>query len=952
MMAFISAFAGFFFDEISKKATGQLFDLLYSHFTHESFEKKFSKTVKNSLVDLKTDFPDYDTAFMKFLENRKNHEHLLKLLFIRGDFDAKNIKKYIAEAGIENEDLIETFISILKKNLLLEEDFRLILMNNELLVSILGIHERLEVLINNSNISGDTLLKIKENLEKENTIDKEKLNKFLNDYRNNCKRNLTELNFVNFGLKSSIKKERKNIKDIYVEPNFRRKFPESENERLPISRILKVETNLIVLGKPGTGKSLFANYLMYDFLSSESSLTTLPLKIELRKYLNYKVNTRKNIITYLEVLIEESYGLKISETELRRIFHKDDLKIVFFFDGLDEIFDSNLKIEVKNDIQNFSSNYPNVKVIVTSRIDGYTDAAFDSTFTECNIIPFNRKQIKEFIEKWYDAKNLENNDKQEYLNLVENIFDLSDDLISNPLLLTLIVILYRNNLKLPESKLEIYSSCTETLVSQWEDSKQLSIDIDSKLLKKRKSIFTDLAFWQYEINSEKDLNEKLSFPFVKHKVAEIINNQLELEDDWEAAMCYADNFLNYAEKRSIYFENNFTHKTFLEYYTARWIFTNYYLKHQNRALFNELIVKYSSNSYWSVVLELLINMIDDIQNDNSELDNLFSFLLKNQSDSLAFMVEILPVVNHIGKSTKRELIRSGINFCIDNLEYNAEIEFKDDSKNKIVFNVFSSIQAILKHKELKNILFETFNNDIYLAVKHDKSKILKYLCFFGELNYHNDCNIPFPYFKLLQELRNEDANIIRGYFNAIKKGKNDYYDEYLKECEEFFGRNNIFKKLKSFYTFEGNWNKPIAEFIDYYLIDNKVSPKQFEEQINKFNLSKEEFNLLFKDSMEDVRFVELEFFIIRMNELRDYQCPYIRCLVGLKFINPLILFAHSVSDKEKYQKNSFIDYLKEKIEDPDLEEILVHSFQNVSLPVIEKVKAYCGLSDNDEFLLN
>ncbi|WP_206666459.1 hypothetical protein, partial [Peribacillus simplex] len=60
----------------------------------------------------------------------------------------------------------------------------------------------------------------------------------------------------------------------------------------------------------------------------------------------------------------------------------------------------------------------------------------------------------------------------------------------------------------------------------------------------------------------------------------------------------------------IYFDNNFTHKTFHEYYTALYIFQNSDAK-GNKDLRDEIINKYITNSYWFIVLELLISMIDE-----------------------------------------------------------------------------------------------------------------------------------------------------------------------------------------------------------------------------------------------------------------------------------------------------------------------------------------------------
>jgi predicted NACHT family NTPase len=46
-------------------------------------------------------------------------------------------------------------------------------------------------------------------------------------------------------------------------------------------------------------------------------------------------------------------------------------KVLVMFDGLDEVFDPAQREEVITDIHRFTNDYPNVRVIVTSRIIGY-----------------------------------------------------------------------------------------------------------------------------------------------------------------------------------------------------------------------------------------------------------------------------------------------------------------------------------------------------------------------------------------------------------------------------------------------------------------------------------------------------------------------------------------------------------------------------------------------------
>jgi hypothetical protein len=332
-------------------------------------------------------------------------------------------------------------------------------------------------------------------------------------------------------------------------------------------------------------------------------------------------------------------------------------------------------------------------------------------------------------------------------------------------------------------------------------------------------------------------------------------------------------------------------------------------------------------------------MIDDIQNDNSELDNIFETIIEKQKDSLAFVVEMLPVINHVGKALKKEIITKGIFHCINELDYKSDIEFKDDLDNKGVFNVFSALQKLLDYSDLKIVMFEILSNDIFQKLQNDEKKEINYFGFFGELNYHSEENIPFPHHSLFKKYATKNPNLIRGYFNFIKKTSNDYYQEYIIDCETYFGRENVFLKLKSFYTFEGNWNRPIEEFIDYYSKD-----ENFENILLNQRLSPEEYESLYVDISENFSYSKVDDFINTMNNLSNYKDSHVKCLVGLKALGSLLFLRYSfVIDKVSNTRDKFIEKVSSEITDDKLMELIRYFNDNPKESPTEKMKKYCGL---------
>lgn len=72
------------------------------------------------------------------------------------------------------------------------------------------------------------------------------------------------------------------------------------------------------------------------------------------------------------------------------------------FDGLDELLDSSRRADVSSIIERFCTEYPLVKVLVTSRVVGYDQARLDDRqFTRFMIRGFDDDQVKAYVLKGF-----------------------------------------------------------------------------------------------------------------------------------------------------------------------------------------------------------------------------------------------------------------------------------------------------------------------------------------------------------------------------------------------------------------------------------------------------------------------------------------------------------------------------------------------------------------------
>ncbi|MEM8723873.1 MAG: NACHT domain-containing protein, partial [Cyanobacteria bacterium P01_G01_bin.39] len=128
---------------------------------------------------------------------------------------------------------------------------------------------------------------------------------------------------------------------------------------------------LVILGDPGSGKSTLLQYLAVAW--AELPTRDLPdhpltILIELQKYIqDFTENRCQNFLQYLHQ--GSNWICHLNQHELDTRFKQQSATILF--DGLDEVFDPVLRGNVIAQIHNFTQTYPNVKVVVTSRIIGY-----------------------------------------------------------------------------------------------------------------------------------------------------------------------------------------------------------------------------------------------------------------------------------------------------------------------------------------------------------------------------------------------------------------------------------------------------------------------------------------------------------------------------------------------------------------------------------------------------
>ncbi len=394
----------------------------------------------------------------------------------------------------------------------------------------------------------------------------------------------------------------------------------------PLHSVLDIFQNkqtykyIVILGDPGSGKSTLLQYQALDWveqtLDKREFNLPIPLLIELRTYMrNHNDGHCQNFLEFYH----QSPGClcHLNQRKLHEQLKAGNALVMF--DGLDEVFDPRKREDVVTAIHRFTNEYPNVQVIVTSRVIGYKPQQLrDAGFQHFMLQDLEPKQIKDFINRWHEETFNNSVDKERKRERLQRAIDESKaiaELAGNPLLLTMMAILNRNQ-ELPRDRATLYEQASRVLLYQWDvEAKLLTVsDIDPYTidLKDKQAMLRQVAYTMQAAETglagnliSKDELENTLFSYLQdigvaqpRRIARLMIEQLR---ERNFILCYlgADYYA-------------FVHRTFLEYFCA-WEFVWQFKETQTlsiEGLKTEVFGKHWQDESWHEVLQLIAGMIE------------------------------------------------------------------------------------------------------------------------------------------------------------------------------------------------------------------------------------------------------------------------------------------------------------------------------------------------------
>jgi predicted NACHT family NTPase len=412
-----------------------------------------------------------------------------------------------------------------------------------------------------------------------------------------------------------------------IQNNIRLEFIRFGLSQLHQKRIAGYEAilkyfKLMVLGKPGSGKTTFLQSIAIHCNKGTLKTDCLPIFVSLKSFAE-DMSTNPNI-SLLNYLGQIAKTCNILEQEIETILHHG--KVIVLLDGLDEVPEKESDKVIK-EIRYFTEQFYKNQIVIACRIAAHKYQF--KGFTQVEIADFTKEQIWAFVEKWFGsvAKNCPTDGKvlaaefMQKLELPEN--DRIRELVTTPILLNLTCLVFQRVKNFPHLRSELYKQGLDLLLVRWDEARGIKRDEfyqNLSLLQKIKLLSRIAASTFARGNrffSEAQIQQLISDYLSELRQAPTDVDALQLDSTALLKSIEAQHGLLIEQARGIY---SFSHLTFHEYFTAREIIATAnpqtlqeFATHFNERSWREVFLLvsemlYSSNDLW-VLLKQQINIL-------------------------------------------------------------------------------------------------------------------------------------------------------------------------------------------------------------------------------------------------------------------------------------------------------------------------------------------------------
>ncbi|WNG47276.1 NACHT domain-containing protein [Archangium minus] len=257
-----------------------------------------------------------------------------------------------------------------------------------------------------------------------------------------------------------------------------------QRRSLDATQVELEEPVMVLLGDPGSGKTTLLHYLALRAIGSEQAERKgrLPLFVPLAAYDEYLRRTDDT------ATLEQFLALHCTRwshlSGLESLFHRalEEGRALVLLDGLDEVLELTTRRRVAQQVSDLLQKWEGRgnRFVLTSRFIGYREVRLPGRWPHYMVLDFGPEEIERFAHKWSEAfevlaaggersPGVLQRARQEARALLADVHSKPgvEHLASNPLLLTMLAQLRRQEGQLPARRIELYARYVRMLLEHW-----------------------------------------------------------------------------------------------------------------------------------------------------------------------------------------------------------------------------------------------------------------------------------------------------------------------------------------------------------------------------------------------------------------------------------------------------------------------------------------------------
>ena len=423
------------------------------------------------------------------------------------------------------------------------------------------------------------------------------------------------------------------VDDLYVSPLIiqmtdtepTRQSAEADLPKVDLLALADDIDRTVLLGDPGGGKTTAANVLMNHYASEAGR--RVPFLVILREFATI-VPPERSVAGYIEHKLEVFYQCPAPPGLVTHLLLTGAAVVIF--DGLDELLDATRRAEVTAIVERFCTEYPLVPALVTSRLVGYDQACLDDRqFSRYRLGGFTEDQAGEYVRKWFAQEDgVKTGESMRWADSFMNESSSVPDLRTNPLMLALMCILYRGEGSLPHSRAEVYEQCASLLFRKWDARRRIHLEL--RAAHHLEPALRHLAWWlftrdevQPAVTERELVNETTAFLHGRGFESEVEAREAAAEfvQFCRGRLWVFSDAGTTAVGESLY---SFTHRTFLEYFSAAHLAYRCDTPERLAAA----LAPHVARQEWEVVSELAVQIKDRTSDQGA--DRVYAALLRDR----------------------------------------------------------------------------------------------------------------------------------------------------------------------------------------------------------------------------------------------------------------------------------------------------------------------------------